>query len=57
MCMWIYAESTNSTFSDYDQISPPHSFIHVDSFSSFSELGKYLEVLRHDEEQAKVGEL
>ena len=33
---------------DYENIAPPHSFIHVDDFSSAQEIMNYLETLSED---------
>lgn len=33
---------------DYEQVSPPHSFIHVDDFPSVRELSRYLRMLHKD---------
>ena len=36
---------------DYEQVAPPHSFLHVDDFSSAQELMSYLEKLSEDPEE------
>ena len=36
---------------DYEQVAPPHSFVHVDDFSSAQELMWYLDKLSKDSEQ------
>ncbi|KAM9306606.1 alpha-(1,3)-fucosyltransferase 7-like [Pholidichthys leucotaenia] len=36
---------------DYNAVAPPHSFIHVDQFSSVKELGRFLRKLVQDQEE------
>ncbi|KAM6986387.1 alpha-(1,3)-fucosyltransferase 7 [Aplochiton taeniatus] len=36
---------------DYEAVAPPNSFIHVDSFTSVEDLGRYLQELAEDKER------